>query len=75
MDNFSIGDKVIYPNQGIGIVEDIQRLILLVIEQIIQTFEIFTGEVAPAAGVVAVPAEDHIQQNGEYRQGKQNPTG
>lgn len=25
MDNFSIGDKVIYPNQGIGIVEDIQR--------------------------------------------------
>jgi CarD family transcriptional regulator len=25
MDNFSIGDKVIYPNQGIGIVEDIQQ--------------------------------------------------
>lgn len=25
MDNFSIGDKVIYPNQGIGVVEDIQR--------------------------------------------------
>jgi CarD family transcriptional regulator len=25
MDNFSIGDKVIYPNQGIGVVEDIQN--------------------------------------------------
>jgi CarD family transcriptional regulator len=25
MDNFSIGDKVIYPNQGIGVVEDIQK--------------------------------------------------
>ncbi len=25
MDSFSIGDKVIYPNQGIGIVEDIQK--------------------------------------------------
>ncbi len=25
MDNFSIGDKIIYPNQGIGVVEDIQN--------------------------------------------------
>jgi len=25
MDSFSIGDKVIYPNQGIGVVEDIQK--------------------------------------------------
>lgn len=25
MDNISVGDKVIYPNQGIGIVEDIQK--------------------------------------------------
>jgi CarD family transcriptional regulator len=25
MHNFSIGDKVIYPNQGIGVVEDIQK--------------------------------------------------
>ncbi len=25
MDNFSVGDKVIYPNQGIGVVEDIQQ--------------------------------------------------
>lgn len=25
MDNFSIGDKVIYPTQGIGIIEDIQE--------------------------------------------------
>ncbi len=25
MDNFSIGDKIIYPNQGIGVIEDIQR--------------------------------------------------
>ena len=24
MDNFSIGDKVIYPTQGIGVIEDIQ---------------------------------------------------
>jgi len=25
MDNFSIGDKIIYPNQGIGVIEDIQK--------------------------------------------------
>jgi CarD family transcriptional regulator len=25
MENFTIGDKVIYPNQGIGVVEDIQK--------------------------------------------------
>lgn len=25
MNNFSVGDKVIYPNQGIGVVEDIQK--------------------------------------------------
>jgi len=25
MDSFKIGDKIIYPNQGLGIIEDIQE--------------------------------------------------
>ena len=44
MDNISVGDKVIYPNQGIGIVEDIQKANLYGEESCIFHLRILTND-------------------------------
>jgi CarD family transcriptional regulator len=44
MDYLSIGDKVIYPNQGIGIIEDIQNQDLYGVESRICSLRIVSND-------------------------------
>jgi len=51
MDSFKIGDRVIYPNQGIGIIEDIQE------EQLYgETFKIYHVRIVANDTLVLVPS-------------------
>jgi CarD family transcriptional regulator len=50
MDSFKIGDKVIYPNQGVGVIEDIKESNLFG-----ETFRIYHVRILANNSLVIVP--------------------
>ncbi|MCD6516609.1 MAG: hypothetical protein J7L72_04205 [Candidatus Aminicenantes bacterium] len=74
MDYLSVGDKVIYPNQGIGIIEDIQKQDLYGVESRVCTLRIVSNDtliLIPFSGVRAMGirklvSEDKVRKIYEF---------